>query len=104
MIIKQYTDEDLVFPKPCVYALFWCGRVTYVGQSVNLAGRLAGHKKVRRFDRVCAAFCKRSEMNTLEQEMIDRLRPSDNIKGVKSHGTPINYRCRLILRPFGTAR
>lgn len=66
-----------------VYFLLRDREVVYVGQSVNVLGRLATHISdgTKRFDRWCYITAKKDELDELEGFYITLLRPEHNIVG-----------------------
>ncbi len=79
-----------------IYLLLYKGEVVYVGQSVRLSSRIAGHVnlkgKVRkpsmlgrralpaiRFDGVQIMGCVLSDLDRIEKQMIERYQPKYNI-------------------------
>jgi excinuclease UvrABC nuclease subunit len=76
---------ETLWPKPVVYALFKKGELLYIGQSVNLAGRLYAHsnKAVRVWwDEVWYQEVPKCRMNEIEAYLIKQCSPPFNIRGV----------------------
>lgn len=72
-------SESCSSPKCGVYFLIHDGQIMYVGQSVNIDGRLGGHRLMRRnFDRYHWIACAREELNALERAYIDAFLPPWN--------------------------
>lgn len=62
-----------------VYFLVHEGKVVYVGQSYNVHGRVAAHKRGKTFDSWCYVQCTgRRKMNMLESLYIHYLQPEQN--------------------------
>lgn len=70
-----------------VYHLIRDGVVVYVGQTENIFARLGGHR-VKDFDDVAFFPCEVSELDTLEEEHLARLRPALNSEGVRKPYRP----------------
>lgn len=64
---------------PCVYFLVRGPSVVYVGQTVNLRGRLLSHAD-KVFDAVFFVRCEHDELDSLEHHWISKLKPELNIK------------------------
>jgi hypothetical protein len=61
-----------------VYFLIKDESVVYVGQSTNIAQRIANHKATKDFDTFTYIQCKPENLNTIEAMYIDRLKPKYN--------------------------
>ena len=73
---------------PGVYVLRWQGRVMYVGQSIEVFSRLGQHSRRIMYDEVFFVRCEKGELNSIEQELIDKLKPELNLLRVKPHVAP----------------
>lgn len=80
----------------CVYFLIKDNRVVYVGQSVNIAGRLVDHFRTKEFDRVLYLLVPESELDRTEGAFIRFLKPPLNGKGA-----PISIFPERILHDYG---
>lgn len=60
-----------------VYFLVAKGRVTYVGQSVNVHTRVQTHKRYKEFDSYCFIPCEKDDLNVLESLYIHAFSPKD---------------------------
>ena len=60
-----------------VYFLVAKGRVTYVGQSVNVPTRVQTHKRYKEFDSYCFIPCEKDDLNVLESLYIHAFSPKD---------------------------
>lgn len=65
------------FP-PCVYFLVQDGKVVYVGQSIELPGRISAHRKDKKFEKVLFLCVPKSELNRVERDFIKALKPEMN--------------------------
>lgn len=72
-----------------VYFLIKNGRVSYVGQSVNVYARLAVYKKDVDFDKFCYIHCPKQQLNLLESIYIHLLRPPMNKEDKKKRHAPM---------------
>jgi molybdopterin converting factor small subunit len=61
-----------------IYFLIKDESVVYVGQSINIAQRIANHKTTKDFDTFTYIQCKPENLNTIEAMYIDRLKPKYN--------------------------
>lgn len=62
-----------------VYALLKNGKAIYVGRSINLESRLAEHSLHKNHDSVLFRECSVEESKTVERELIQELRPKQNV-------------------------
>lgn len=69
-----------------VYFLIKDSRIVYVGQSINVHGRIAEHRRYKEFDRFCFIRCEKENLDVLESLYIHVFRPELN--GVQ-FGAPI---------------
>ncbi len=89
-----HTETEIVevsqpFQPLCgIYFLVADNRVVYVGQSVNVSGRIGQHATFKKFDRVAFVACEKNQLNILESLYIHILRPplngNSNSKGLKT--------------------
>lgn len=70
-----------------IYFLLKKGRVVYVGQSVNVFGRIAQHSNSKNFDSIAWVACEKSNLDKLESLYIHTLRPPLN--GVMANGANV---------------
>ena len=73
---------------PCVYFLIDSGQIVYVGQSVNLGGRLVQHKINKEYNRVLYMPIELERLDEIERFFIETLDPKYNME-CKTHK---NYR------------
>ena len=67
---------------PVIYFLIRNNQVTYVGQSIDVGGRISQHRKSRKkFDRVVYVRVEEGELNSTESYFIKALKPEDNLTG-----------------------
>ena len=73
--------RSVLWPKPCVYALFFKGELQYIGQTVNLPGRLASHGKGGiEYDLVWYEDVKQKDLNRVETWLLLQMRPPHNVR------------------------
>lgn len=79
-MLKSDLNKDLFENKSCIYRLYQGDSVVYVGQSVNLANRLASHysDKSKIFDSFDFTECDEGKMNDMEAENIVKYAPIYN--------------------------
>ncbi len=70
---------------PGVYFLVLAGRVVYVGQSVNIPGRIANHRRDKQFDRIFVLHVPEEALDEVEGAFIRLLDPPLN----SNQGTPV---------------
>jgi hypothetical protein len=91
-----------------IYFLVANDRVVYVGQSVNIAGRIGTHASTKKFDRVAFVPCEEEHMNILESLYIHILRPplngNSNSKGLKTAPMTMQEMLRYIGPAYDLAR
>lgn len=63
-----------------IYFLWKDYSVVYVGQSINIYGRVATHIKEgsKKFDYACALYCEKEKLDLLESAFIGLLKPKYN--------------------------
>jgi hypothetical protein len=72
-------EFDLRLTAGVVYLLIYRGEVVYIGQSVNLGGRISGHRvNEKKFDRVLFFTVHQSEMDRVEGTLVRYFRPRLN--------------------------
>lgn len=66
----------------CVYFLYKEGVLIYIGQTINLAGRMQGHHfdGIRDYDLIKWIKCAPDQLRPLEKRMIRMFRPNRNLK------------------------
>jgi hypothetical protein len=88
---KLYREEEIVNSKLAykgssgVYFLIKDDCVVYVGQSVNIFGRIASHVQYKDFDSYAYVICPKDKLDVLESLYIHTLSPP--LQGKNSHGT-----------------
>lgn len=82
-IIKESANYKLSFG---VYFLVKESEIVYIGQSVNIASRIATHYSEGRieFDRYCYVPCDRSNLNAIESLYIHMFKPVMNGRGTEA--------------------
>lgn len=65
-------------PKCGIYFLIKSGEIVYVGKSVNIPGRISGHKKGKDFDYVSVFECKKENLDYFELAYCLKYRPALN--------------------------
>jgi hypothetical protein len=63
---------------PAVYFLFDGGELVYVGQTTNMARRLAQHSKLKKFDSFSFIACSENDLRAIETYAIAKYRPPLN--------------------------
>jgi hypothetical protein len=66
---------------PCVYVLKQGDEVVYVGQTVNLSGRISSHRCTKAFDSCQWAPVPREDLNRVEAALIEHFNPRLNKQG-----------------------
>lgn len=61
-----------------IYFLIRNGRVTYVGQTVNILTRISSHALAKRFDSWSWIPCAKEELMAMERRYIETLKPTRN--------------------------
>jgi hypothetical protein len=76
-------DVTALKPLCGIYFLLSDGETVYVGQSVNVVGRIGQHvaDASKTFDACCCFGCERHELDDLERALISLLRPRLNVRG-----------------------
>lgn len=83
--LRKKSNPDAVQPLIGVYLLLLKGRVVYVGSSLNMPNRVAGHRSNGRpFDRVFFIATAATQREMLERILINAIDPPQNTQ----------YRCR----------
>lgn len=86
IVKKRGVDPDTVQPLIGVYLLLLKGKVIYVGQSLNMPERVAGHQaNGRPFDQVFYIATKANQREMLERILIRAIDPLQN----KVHRSPV---------------
>jgi hypothetical protein len=78
--LKELGFKDLSYlMNPGIYVLCLNGEVVYVGQTINIFGRLGASPdhRVRPYDKIYFIKCNLNELDRLEALMILRLKPSE---------------------------
>lgn len=65
-----------------IYFLFADNELVYVGQSMDVLGRISQHHGCKPFDRLAIIECHRSELDRIESHYINKFRPRMNIRGI----------------------
>jgi hypothetical protein len=109
-----HTEAEIVavsepYKRLCgVYFLVAGDRVVYVGQSVNIPGRIGTHGVNKKFDRVAFVPCEEQHLNILESLYIHILRPSlngnSNSQGLKTAPISMQEMLRYIGPAYDLAR
>jgi hypothetical protein len=68
---------------PCIYFLCLDDRIVYIGQTINLQGRLTAHVLEKNFDRIFFFECAAEDLNTVEATLIEYYDPEYNRAGKK---------------------
>lgn len=76
-------------PTVGIYFLFSGDAVVYIGQSINIYGRLAAHLTSKKFDSYAMVECKPEDLNRLEHGYICRFRPAMNLDKNGFFTTPL---------------
>lgn len=89
-------DEIRSAAIPCrvasgIYFLLRDGEVTYVGQSVDVLGRISRHRRDgRSFDSYAVLECEESQLDGLERQYITALVPQENLSLGRRQRVPSN--------------
>jgi len=65
--------------KSGIYFLIRAGQIIYVGQSVDIAARIAAHAARKTFDHWSWVPCERTHLNAMERAYIERFMPAENL-------------------------
>lgn len=90
---KDLIQVDIHYYPPGVYFLCNGDEVVYVGQSINIFGRLVEHRQNKNFDRIYILPIPEHELNAVEGALIRILKPKYNRSNKRTNGVvaPPNY-------------
>jgi hypothetical protein len=84
----EMIPESFNHQSPCVYFLRNKGKVVYVGKTINLRSRIASHINDKEFDSLSLIECEKQDMDRLEIEQIELLKPIYNKKDNPDYKKP----------------
>lgn len=85
----KHSEELIEFPictPPCVYFLLDNIEIVYVGQSINLPGRLTQHTLDKNFNRALYLPVVKENLLNVERFFIEHLKPKYNKEGYLKYG------------------